>query len=161
MLSGNKEPRSALSSEMKIVSVMRKMNTPAHFSKKHGKCQRTYINTNKTRSMKKIPEQLSVRATMKTKMLPHSKPNSAASIYHTPSPNAKALHLVITAVHFFFFFNLCISNCWFPCRVTQRAVGLHTPDVSLPLFYVHVSLDPEGQCNANVFFIPWWGCVEI
>lgn len=101
MLGDNKEPRSVLSSEMKIVLFMRKMNTPAHVSKKHGECQRTYINTNKARSMTEIPEQLSIRATIKTKLVLHSKPNSAASIYHTPSPNAKALHLFITAMHFF------------------------------------------------------------
>lgn len=68
MLSGNKDPLSALSSEMKMVSIMRKINTPAHFSK----CQRTYINTNKARSMKEIPEQLSVTATIKKTLLPHS-----------------------------------------------------------------------------------------
>lgn len=160
MLSGSKDPLSALSSEMKIVSIMRKINTPAHFSK----CQRTYINTNKARSMKEIPEQLSVRATIKKKLLPHSKPDSAATIYHTPSQNAMALLFFISppCVFFFLFWaSLCISNCWFPCRLTQRAEGLYTPDVSLPLFYVHVSLEPEGQCKANVSFIPCWRCEEM
>lgn len=126
MLSGNKEPLSALSSEMKIVSIMRKMNTPAHFSEKHGKCQRTYINTNKARSMKEIPEQLSIRATIKRKPLPYSKPDSAATIYHTPSRNATALHFFITDMRFFKT-SLCISNCWFPCRVTPEGWGtVHT-----------------------------------
>lgn len=131
------------------------------FSKKHGKCQRTYIYTNKARSMKEIPEQLSVRATIKKELLPHSKPNIATSIYHMLSPNATALHLFITAMRCFFLASLCISNCWFPCRVTQRAEELPTPDVSLPRFYVHVSLVPEGQCNANVSSIPCCRCEEM
>lgn len=159
MLSGNKDPLSALSSEMKMVSIMRKINTPAHFSK----CQRTYINTNKARSMKEIPEQLSVTATIKKTLLPHSVRQHSNYISRAISKCHGFAFFFITAMLLFFLFwaSLCISNCWFPYRLPQRAEGLYTPDVSLPLFYVHVSLEPEGQCKANVAFIPCWRCEEM
>lgn len=158
MLSGNKEPLSALWSEMKIVSIMRKMYTPAHFSKKHGKCQRTYINKNKARSMKEIPEQLSVRAIIKKEAASSLKAQQP-SPYITRRLEMPRLYIFffITAMRFFLGGSggsLCISNCWFPCRLTHKAEGLYTSDVSLPLFYVHVSFEPEGQRKANVSFIP-------
>lgn len=116
MLSGNKEPLSALWSEMKIVSIMRKMYTPAHFSKKHGKCQRTYINKNKARSMKEIPEQLSVRAIIKKKLLLHSKPNSPAHISHA-----------VSKCHGFTFFFL-LPPCVFFWGVRGAASAYQTVD---------------------------------
>lgn len=60
--------------------------------------------------------------------------------------------------HAFFFFTqplhikLLISLQSYPAG--RGAEGLYALDVSLPLFYVHVSLEPEGQCKANVSFIP-------